>query len=95
MVWDLGYAPGFPGAYRELNISEATRRDLDEAVGLLMEEGRAQARQILAQHEDELQALAQALLQHEVLDAEQLERLMQGGTLGPVVRPAGDIIDAA
>jgi cell division protease FtsH len=95
MVWDLGYAPGFPGAYRELNISEATRRDLDEAVGLLMEEGRAQARAILAQHEAELQAVAQALLEHEILDGDEVERLMEGGTLIKVRRPSEDVADAA
>jgi cell division protease FtsH len=95
MVWDLGFAPGYPGAYREMPTSETTRRDLDEAVGLLMEEGRAQARALLAQHEAELQAVALALLEHEVLDGEQIELLLAGGTLGPVRRGAEDAVDAA
>ncbi|MDB5098238.1 MAG: ATP-dependent metalloprotease FtsH [Cyanobacteria bacterium RYN_339] len=95
MVWDLGYAPGFPGAYRDLAVSEATRRELDEAVGLLMEEGRAVARTLLAQHEPQLQALAQALLEHEVLDGEQLERLLHGGAIFLPRRSASDAIDAA
>lgn len=76
MVWDLGYAPGFPGAYRDAQLSESTRRELDEAVGLVIEEGRAQARALLAAHERELDLLAQALLRQEALDGPEVERLL-------------------
>jgi ATP-dependent Zn protease len=93
MVWDLGYAPGFPGAYREMPVSEATRRELDEAVGLIMEEGRAVARTLLAQHEGELQLLAQTLLEREVLDGEEIERMV-AAPFAPR-RGAVDATDAA
>lgn len=77
MVWDLGYAPGFPGAYRDLTISEATKQALDEAVGLLLEEGRARARALLSVHERELSRLAHALLEHEVLYEPELRVLLE------------------
>ena len=67
MVWDLGYAPGYPGSYRELTIAEATRRDLDLAVGVLLEEGQALARATLHARFAELESLTQALLSREVL----------------------------
>jgi cell division protease FtsH len=85
LVWDLGFAPGFPGAYRELQLSELTRRDLDEAVGLIIEEGRAVARGLLAAHEAELEIIAQALLKFETLDGDHIERLLSGK---PEVDPA-------
>ena len=50
-----------------MQVSESTRRELDEAVGLILAEGQALARAILAAHERELEVLAQALLEREVL----------------------------
>jgi cell division protease FtsH len=83
MVWDLGFAPGFPGAYRDIAVSESTKRELDEAVGLILQEGQALARAILTARERELEVLAQALLQREVLNGPEVEAL-----LNPSAQPA-------
>jgi cell division protease FtsH len=76
MVWDLGYAAGYPGAYRDLVTSETTKRELDEAVGLLLQEGQALARSILAARERELTLIAKALLDKEVLYEADVEALI-------------------
>ncbi len=77
MVWDFGYAPGFPGAYREATLSDATKRQLDEAVSLLLDEARAIARTILTTRENELARLAKALLEHETLDGAEVDALFE------------------
>jgi cell division protease FtsH len=76
MVWDLGYAPGYPGSYRDMITSETTKRELDEAVGLILAEGQGLARAILASRERELEVIAQALLDKEVLYESDVEALI-------------------
>jgi cell division protease FtsH len=76
MVWDLGYAPGYPGSYRNITTSETTKRELDEAVGLILAEGQALARAILTAHQADLEAIAQALLAQETLNETEVESLI-------------------
>jgi cell division protease FtsH len=89
MVLDLGFAPGFPGAYRQAVLSEDTKRQLDEAVGVFLNEGRALARAILSAHEAELDSLATALLAQEMLYEEDIQRLWQTAPALPLeVQPS-------
>ncbi len=64
------------------DYSEATAARIDRAIQNLLEDRHAYARDMLHTHRDKLDALAQALLEHETLTQEQLKEL-----LGP--RPEG------
>src|SRR5829696_6786525 len=60
---------GYPG---EKPISEETARAIDEEVSRLMNESHKEARRLLTKHRKELDALAQALLERETLDEEEI-----------------------
>lgn len=92
MVWDLGYAPNYPGAYRDMVISETTKRELDEAVGLILQEGQALARAILTGHEKDLELIARALLDKEVMYESDIEALIgQSPKRTPREAPNGQV----
>jgi cell division protease FtsH len=58
--------------------SEATAQRLDAEVERLMTQAHEQARSVLTEHRDALERLAQALLQEEVLEREQVLALVHG-----------------
>ena len=60
------------------DYSEQVAREIDEAVRCLVEEAHEQARQLLNEHFDELQKLAELLIEHETIDRRQLEQLLAG-----------------
>jgi cell division protease FtsH len=60
---------GFPS---EKPFSEETARDIDEEVLRIMDESHEEALRLLTKHRKELDALAQALLEHETLDEEEI-----------------------
>ena len=64
------------------DYSEATAARIDKAIQSLLEERHQYTRDLIQRYRDKLDALAQALLEHETLDATQLEAI-----LGP--RPEG------
>jgi cell division protease FtsH len=66
-------AEGQPRVY-----SEATAQRLDAEVERLMNQAHQQARSVLTERRDALDRLAQALLQEEVLEREQVLALVQG-----------------
>jgi cell division protease FtsH len=59
--------------------SEATAQRLDAEVERLMTHAHEQARSVLTEHRDALDRLAQALLQEEVLEREQVLAIVNGG----------------
>src|SRR6266480_6048100 len=59
--------------------SEATAEHVDAEVERLMTEAHQQSRSVLTEHRDALDRLAQALLQEEVLEREQVLAIMHGG----------------
>jgi cell division protease FtsH len=59
------YLPGVP------EISEHTRRLIDEEVHRIVEEAHQQVVPLLEQNRDKLDSLSQALLKHETLDEDQ------------------------
>jgi cell division protease FtsH len=67
---------GVAGA-EERNYSEATARLIDDEVRALVEEGQARAHDILAARRPALEVLAAALEAQEVLDRQQVERLLR------------------
>jgi cell division protease FtsH len=80
MVHD--YAMGTAGIGRspdgDVRLSETTLRIRDEERQDLMEEARRAAQRMVLAHRPQLDALAQELLEHEVLERESIERIMAG-----------------
>jgi cell division protease FtsH len=60
------------------NYSEKTAEAIDEEIRRLIDEGYAQAVQIITEHRDVLDHLASALISVETLDGENLERVFRG-----------------
>jgi cell division protease FtsH len=64
---------GGPGGYGgEKPFSEETARVIDEEVLGIIDESHEEARRLLTKHRKELEALAQALLERETLDEEEI-----------------------
>ena len=65
--------PGGPGGYGgERPYSEETARAIDEEVSRIIDESHEEACRLLTEHRKELEALAQALLERETLDEEEI-----------------------
>ncbi len=68
--------------------SEAIAQEIDAEVHRIVTEGQERARAIITEHRDKLEALAQALLEYETLDAENIGEIMSTGKLqNPPKRP--------
>jgi cell division protease FtsH len=68
------------------DYSEKTAIMIDEEVRNLVEGAYNKARQLLSDNTDKLHVIAVALLEREVLDGDQLERLLRGEKLEPISR---------
>jgi cell division protease FtsH len=75
---------------RQQNVSEQTAQKIDAEIRRLVESGLSEARRILTDHRDELETLAQGLLEYETLTGEEIRNLLAGRR---PVRESGD--DAA
>jgi len=64
--------------------SEETARQIDEEVRRLIEEAHTRVRGVLAKREADLHAVAQRLLEKEVLEGEELQELLKGRETGDV-----------
>ena len=60
------------------NVSDATAGLIDEEVRKFVEHGEATARKILEDHREQLEIIAQGLLEHETLSREEIEALLRG-----------------
>jgi len=60
------------------NISDATARMVDEEVRKISDEALARARQLLTDHRDQLESIAQALLEYETLTGDEMRGLIAG-----------------
>ncbi|MBO0763841.1 MAG: ATP-dependent zinc metalloprotease FtsH, partial [Hyphomicrobiaceae bacterium] len=84
-----------------VNMSEETAKLIDDEIRSLVEAGEQTARHILNEHIDDLHKLAKALLEHETLSADEVDKVLRGE---PIVRstddeeskgPAGPAVPAA
>jgi len=66
------------------DYSEETAREIDSEVRKLAIECHERARKVLAEHLEELHLVAKALLERETLDAEDIQILLNNGTLPPL-----------
>ncbi len=69
----LGYSMG-----KQQNISESTAQTIDSEVRRLVEMGHSEARRIITEKRDGLEALAQGLLEYETLTGDEIIGLLDG-----------------
>src|SRR5207253_1033546 len=69
-------------------VTEHTAELVDTELKRLLGEAYERARGILTQHRDQLDRLAAALLERETLDREEVEMVLAGKPLPPIVPPA-------
>ncbi len=74
----------------EKAYSPAKAAEIDAEVRRLVTDGRETAMKILKDHPAELEALAQALLEFETIDGDEVDKLIEGKTLDDLRRLRGD-----
>jgi len=76
-------------AYHQ-NYSEETAVDIDQEIRRIVSDAYARAKQLLIDHLSALNAIAQALLERETLEEDELNKLIRGEPLDPFIsKPAG------
>ncbi len=73
---------------RTVDYSEKTAQEIDREVRLIIDDCYQRARGIILQNRATLDRIAQALLEREVLDGQEIDTLMKGGELPPFEKPA-------
>ena len=63
------------------NVSDATAKIIDEEVRRIVEEGQTRAEHILTTHKDELDKVANALLEYETLSGDEVHALLRGESI--------------
>jgi cell division protease FtsH len=83
------YLP-IPGTENVDRVSEETAREVDHEVRLLMNDAHEAASRLLQEHRTTLDAVIRLLLEHEVVEGEDVRRLLATATVPSprVVRPA-------
>ncbi|MEE9255504.1 MAG: AAA family ATPase, partial [Pseudomonadales bacterium] len=70
---------GMSAAMAPKSVSQETARIIDEEVRRIIDECYAMAKRILDEHQSRLHAMADALMEYETLNADQLDDIMAGG----------------
>jgi cell division protease FtsH len=92
----LGYSVN-----RTKNMSNETAQAIDKEIRRIVEQGYDRAKFLLKEHSDELETLAQALLEYETLSGDEIKVVLEGGTIdrgsskGPSLPAAGSSIPKA
>ena len=68
---------------REPRFSDKTSEIIDEEVKRIVEEAEDRALEILKKHKEQLQALAEKLIEKEILDGEEVEKIVNGSAIAP------------
>jgi ATP-dependent metalloprotease FtsH len=77
------------------DYSEETAVMIDKEVRLIIERANNRATRLLEENVDKLHLLANSLLEREVLDGDEMNRLLRGETLEPVRPPDDDVTPTA
>src|SRR4029079_12898137 len=75
----LGYSVN-----RQKNMSNETAQAIDKEIRRIVEQGYDRAKHLLTEHRDELETLAQALLEYETLSGEEIKTVLAGGSIDRV-----------
>jgi cell division protease FtsH len=92
----LGYSVN-----RQSQVSNETAQLIDKEIRRIVDESYDRAKTVLNENRDQLEALAQALLEFETLTGDEIKALMDGGTIDrggpaqPVLPPAGTSVPKA
>ena len=73
---------------RHRDFSDKTAEEIDAVMRRIVDEQMEHAKKILTEHRDQLERLANALLEHEMLDREEIMKVIQGDTLQNVKKNA-------
>jgi cell division protease FtsH len=82
-------------------MSNETAQASDSEIRKVVEDGYARAKQLLDEHSDQLETLAQALLEYETLSGDEIKKVLagetidRGGAKGPAIPTAGSSIPKA
>ena len=79
------------GAAQRKQVSEETTRRIDAEVRDIVAKNYAQARQLLIEHRATLDAMAEALVEYETLDADQITEIMAGRKPTPPRDPSDHV----
>ncbi|PJE79873.1 ATP-dependent zinc metalloprotease FtsH [invertebrate metagenome] len=71
------------GAASKLNVSGETAKTIDEEVHNIIDQCYKRAEQLLNDHRDRLDMMAEALMQYETIDSDQIDDIMAGKTPRP------------
>jgi ATP-dependent metalloprotease FtsH len=77
------------------DYSEDTAVLIDKEVRTIIERAHSKAKSLLEQNLDKLHLLANSLLEREVLDGDEMDRLLRGETLEPIRPPDDDVTPTA
>jgi len=66
---------------QQKNVSDATASIIDAETRRIVDEAYGEATKILKKHDDELERLAQGLLEYETLNGDEIKIIVEGGTL--------------
>jgi cell division protease FtsH len=72
----LGYSMN-----RQKNMSNETAQAIDKEIRRIVETGYDRAKHVLTEHRQELETLAQALLEYETLSGDEIKVILGGGTI--------------
>jgi cell division protease FtsH len=92
----LGYSVN-----RQRQMSNETAEAIDKEIRKTVEDGYARAKSLLDEHSDQLETLAQALLEYETLSGDEIKKVLagdpidRGGAKGPAIPAAGSSIPKA
>jgi cell division protease FtsH len=92
----LGYSVN-----RQRQMSNETAQAIDKEIRKVVEDGYARAKHLLDEHREQLETLAQALLEYETLSGDEITKVIageaidRGGNKGPAIPAAGSSIPKA
>ena len=66
---------------RHKNISEKTAEEVDRQIRKIIDEAYTRTKEILTTHHDELKALAEALMEYETLNGDEIKQVLKGEKL--------------
>ncbi len=81
------FLAGGGDAARERYHSEQTAREIDQEIKRIIDESLEKARHILETRRKALEALAAALIEKEVIDSEELKRIIEANSTSPLIVP--------
>jgi len=89
---DQGMGEQIYGLPHEKEYSEKTAQEIDQEIKALVNTAYERAKELISTHKQSLDSVAQALLKYETLDADDVQLILDGGTLDkPTV---GDLLAA-